>query len=46
MDYPKGIRENGGQYTHAAMWAISAFAKLGLFSVFSKYLFKIINLRE
>ncbi|MGV8996161.1 MAG: GH36-type glycosyl hydrolase domain-containing protein [Parvibaculaceae bacterium] len=27
--YPPGLRENGGQYTHAAMWAIIAFAKLG-----------------
>ncbi len=28
--YPPGIRENGGQYTHAATWAIIATAKLGL----------------
>jgi cyclic beta-1,2-glucan synthetase len=27
--YPRGIRENGGQYTHAALWAIWAFAELG-----------------
>lgn len=27
--YPPGIRENGGQYTHAATWAIIAFALLG-----------------
>ena len=27
--YPPGLRENGGQYTHAAMWAILAFAQLG-----------------
>jgi cyclic beta-1,2-glucan synthetase len=27
--YPPGIRENGGQYSHAAMWAMLAFAKLG-----------------
>ena len=27
--YPPGIRENGGQYTHAAMWSILAFALLG-----------------
>jgi len=26
--YLPGIRENGGQYTHAAMWAIWAFADL------------------
>lgn len=27
--YLPGIRENGGQYTHAAAWAIIAFAQLG-----------------
>jgi cyclic beta-1,2-glucan synthetase len=27
--YPPGVRENGGQYTHAAAWAIAAFARLG-----------------
>jgi len=27
--YPPGIRENGGQYTHAALWAAWAFAMLG-----------------
>ncbi|MFO8145515.1 MAG: hypothetical protein R6T89_07300 [Candidatus Syntrophosphaera sp.] len=27
--YVPGIRENGGQYTHAAIWAIMAFAKMG-----------------
>jgi cyclic beta-1,2-glucan synthetase len=27
--YVPGIRENGGQYTHAALWAIWAFADLG-----------------
>ncbi len=26
--YPPGLRENGGQYTHAAMWVILAFAGL------------------
>ncbi len=38
--YPPGLRENGGQYSHAAMWAIFAFSKLrdgnraaGLFSL-------------
>lgn len=28
--YPAGIRENGGQYTHAAAWSVIAFARLGL----------------
>jgi cyclic beta-1,2-glucan synthetase len=27
--YPPGVRENGGQYTHAALWSVMAFAKLG-----------------
>ena len=27
--YPPGIRENGGQYTHAAAWAVIAFTQLG-----------------
>jgi len=27
--YVPGVRENGGQYTHAAVWAAMAFAKLG-----------------
>jgi cyclic beta-1,2-glucan synthetase len=27
--YPPGIRENGGQYTHAVAWSIMAFAALG-----------------
>jgi len=27
--YPPGIRENGGQYTHAAAWSVIAFAMLG-----------------
>ncbi|MBU4494603.1 MAG: cellobiose phosphorylase [Acidobacteria bacterium] len=26
--YPPGVRENGGQYTHAAIWAAWAFAEL------------------
>jgi cyclic beta-1,2-glucan synthetase len=27
--YPPGVRENGGQYTHAAVWVAWAFAELG-----------------
>ena len=27
--YPPGIRENGGQYTHGAIWSMIAFAMLG-----------------
>jgi cellobiose phosphorylase len=29
MDYPKGIRENGGQYTHSVAWYIMALIKVG-----------------
>ena len=27
--YPPGVRENGGQYTHAAAWVVMAMAKRG-----------------
>ena len=27
--YVPGVRENGGQYTHAAIWTVMAFAALG-----------------
>jgi cyclic beta-1,2-glucan synthetase len=27
--YPPGVRENGGQYTHAALWVVMAMARLG-----------------
>jgi cyclic beta-1,2-glucan synthetase len=27
--YPPGVRENGGQYTHAALWVVIAMARLG-----------------
>ncbi|MDD4016573.1 MAG: glucoamylase family protein [Kiritimatiellae bacterium] len=27
--YPPGVRENGGQYTHAAVWTVMAFAEIG-----------------
>ncbi|MBE0660307.1 MAG: glycosyl transferase [Bryobacteraceae bacterium] len=29
MGYPPGIRENGGQYTHGALWMASGWARLG-----------------
>jgi cellobiose phosphorylase len=28
--YIPGVRENGGQYTHAALWTIKAFAEMGM----------------
>lgn len=40
--YPQGVRENGGQYTHGAVWAIIAWAKLGEGNLASE-LFKMIN---
>ena len=27
--YPPGLRENGGQYTHAALWVVIAMTRLG-----------------
>jgi cyclic beta-1,2-glucan synthetase len=27
--YPPGVRENGGQYTHAALWIVMAMTRLG-----------------
>ena len=27
--YPPGVRENGGQYTHGAVWAAQAYARQG-----------------
>jgi len=29
MGYPPGVRENGGQYTHAAVWLAMARARMG-----------------
>ena len=40
--YVPGIRENGGQYTHAALWTIWAFAELGDCDM-TEYLFRLIN---
>jgi cellobiose phosphorylase len=42
MDYLKGIRENGGQYTHAAAWYIMALIKEGLTDRACQY-FTMIN---
>jgi cellobiose phosphorylase len=40
--YPQGVRENGGQYTHGAVWAIIAWAKLGEGNLAGE-LFRMIN---
>ena len=41
-DYLPGVRENGGQYTHAAIWAIIANVMLGFGDKALEY-FRIIN---
>lgn len=40
--YPPGIRENGGQYTHAAIWAVWAFAEMGKGDLAEK-LYRMLN---
>ena len=30
MKYPEGVRENGGQYTHASIWVIIALCMIGM----------------
>ena len=40
--YVAGVRENGGQYTHAATWVVLAFAKLGMGDKALEY-FNMIN---
>lgn len=40
--YVAGVRENGGQYTHAAVWVILALTKLGLGDKALKY-YNMIN---
>lgn len=42
MDYPEGIRENGGQYTHSVAWYIMALIKLGYKDKAYEY-FQMIN---
>ncbi|MDD8049667.1 MAG: glucoamylase family protein, partial [Thomasclavelia sp.] len=42
MDYPKGIRENGGQYTHSVAWYIMALLKLGKTDLAFEY-YQMIN---
>jgi cyclic beta-1,2-glucan synthetase len=40
--YPPGIRENGGQYTHAALWVIWAYSQMGKGDI-AESLFRLIN---
>ncbi len=41
-DYSVGIRENGGQYTHAVSWWIMALLKLGYYDLAYRY-YQMIN---
>ncbi|MBR3725207.1 MAG: hypothetical protein IKN11_07485 [Bacteroidales bacterium] len=42
MNYPVGVRENGGQYTHGAMWYIMAQLKKGHYDM-AYFLYSLIN---
>ncbi len=42
MNYPVGVRENGGQYTHGAMWYIMAQLKEGRYDI-AYFLYSLIN---
>ena len=42
MNYPIGVRENGGQYTHGAMWYIMAQLKEGRYDM-AYFLYSLIN---
>ncbi len=42
MNYPVGVRENGGQYTHGAMWYIMAQLKEGRHDM-AYFLYSLIN---
>jgi len=35
--YPRGVRENGGQYTHAAVWQAMAMHKTGAYDEFFEF---------
>lgn len=42
MDYPEGVRENGGQYTHSVAWYVIALIKMGAADLAYKY-YSMIN---
>ena len=42
MNYPKGIRENGGQYTHAVSWYLMALIQTGYYDRAYRY-YQMIN---
>ena len=41
--YLPGIRENGGQYTHAALWVVQAYAQLGMGDRHAMQIFDLLN---
>ena len=41
-DYPPGIRENGAQYNHAALWAVQSYSDIGNIDD-AEILLKLIN---
>lgn len=41
-DYPQGVRENGGQYTHAAVWFIRALYEAGMNDKANELLYAIL----
>ena len=42
MNYPKGLRENGGQYTHATSWYLMALIQSGYYDRAYRY-YQMIN---
>ena len=42
MNYPKGLRENGGQYTHATAWYLMALIRTGYYDRAYRY-YQMIN---
>ena len=42
MNYPEGVRENGGQYTHSVSWYLISLIKMGAQDLAYKY-FSMIN---
>ncbi|MFA5746567.1 MAG: glucoamylase family protein [Candidatus Paceibacterota bacterium] len=41
-DYPAGIRENGSQYNHAALWAVQSYSRIGEVDIAERIL-RLIN---
>ena len=42
VEYPAGVRENGGQYTHAAVWFIRALYEAGMDELAEKLLIELL----